>query len=660
MVGKLHFHDQINDGVPSMLEKFQINSERLSKISKQVLLFFVILTILIIGVSVPYGVFAKKYQNRILPNTRIGSLNLGGLTIEQGKNKLDSFIDNVNENGITLELDDKKATLYPIFSSFDGGVAKSIISFEVDKNLEKAFSYGHAENLFSRIKQAAGSSFGDMNFPLTTIIDEKETQDFLREEFSQFEKKSIDAKINITFKDGLPEIKIEEGSNGEELDYAKIINRLRDNLGSLNINKITLTLETKTPTINHPDTAIVEASVNDLLKKLPVTLKYQAKEWLISPNEATTFLVLTKDENGKIVAQADTVKIKNYLQTKISTQIDIEPHNSKFLMVNGKMQEFQGSRDGLKLDTEKNAQTIVAAFNGTGTSTIELATEKLLAITSDNIDSMGINDLLGTGKSNFQGSPNNRRHNIRIGAAAVNGTLIAPGSTFSLLKTLGSVDAKNGYLPELVIKDNKTVPEYGGGLCQVGTTVFRGATETGLPIVERRNHSYRVSYYEPAGTDATIYDPAPDFKFKNDTKNYILIQSKIEGNNLAFEFWGTADGRKVEKTYPTIYNIVKPGPTKIIESDKLKPGEKKCTEKAHNGADAFFDYKVTYPSYFSTSTEPIIKETRFRSHYVPWREVCLVGKETTTPTAPIENKDQATLPIVTPKPSTGSTTVITQ
>ncbi|MCX6800168.1 MAG: VanW family protein, partial [Candidatus Falkowbacteria bacterium] len=137
------------------------------------------------------------------------------------------------------------------------------------------------------------------------------------------------------------------------------------------------------------------------------------------------------------------------------------------------------------------------------------------------------------------------------------------------------------------------------------------------------NHSYRVPYYEPAGTDATIYDPWPDFKFKNDTNKYLLIQTFMEGSSLRFELWGTKDGRVASSTYPVIYNIVQPEPKKIIETADLKPGEEKCTEKAHAGADAYFDYSVVYPNGES-------KERRFKSHYVPWQEVCLFGVATST------------------------------
>ena len=154
--------------------------------------------------------------------------------------------------------------------------------------------------------------------------------------------------------------------------------------------------------------------------------------------------------------------------------------------------------------------------------------------------------------------------------------------------------------------------------------MFRTTLQSGLPITMRRNHSYRVSYYEPAGTDATIYDPWPDYRFVNDTGNYILIQSRIEGDDIYFDFWGLKDGREVEVGAPVIYNIVKPPPTKYIETDELAPGEEKCTEKSHNGANAYFDYKVTYPE--GATTTPVV-ERRFSSYYVPWQAVCLIGKK---------------------------------
>ena len=188
---------------------------------------------------------------------------------------------------------------------------------------------------------------------------------------------------------------------------------------------------------------------------------------------------------------------------------------------------------------------------------------------------------------------------------------------------MGEVSAATGYKPELVIKENKTVPEYGGGLCQVATTIFRAALASGLPITERQNHSYRVSYYEPAGTDATVYNPKPDLRFVNDTGHYILLLGEVSGHTLSFSIWGTKDGRQVTQTKPVIYNIVKPAPKKLIETEDLEPDKLKCIEQAHNGADTYFDYTVTYPNGET-------KSRRFQSHYVPWQEVCLIGKKKET------------------------------
>ena len=132
-----------------------------------------------------------------------------------------------------------------------------------------------------------------------------------------------------------------------------------------------------------------------------------------------------------------------------------------------------------------------------------------------------------------------------------------------------------------------------------------------------------VSYYLEdglPGIDATIYVPRPDVRFINDTGHYILIQSRIEGDYLYFDFWGTKDGRITEKTKPTTWGWIAPPATKYIETTKLAVGTKKCTESAHYGVSASFDYNVTYP-------DGEVKKTTFTSKYKPWQAVCLIGVE---------------------------------
>ena len=323
----------------------------------------------------------------------------------------------------------------------------------------------------------------------------------------------------------------------------------------------------------------------------------------------------------------DLERLTNQVKV-IAKAIDVEPQNAELSMSSGKVAVFEQSRVGKKLDQE---QTIIDIENALisrigDESEIELGkTVKLSVVVtkpevhSEKIESYGLKEMVSTGTTSFFGSPSNRIHNISTGANAIHGTLLAPGEVFSTIGTLGEIDSESGYLEELVIKQNRTVPEFGGGLCQVSTTLFRAALNAGMEIIERKNHKYRVSYYEPpVGMDATIYDPSPDFKFKNNYASHILIQAIVKGNNITFQFFGTKDGRVVEIGTPEVYDFVDPPPPVDIESDTLQPGERVRIERAHKGASAKFHYKVA-------RGEEILQEKDFLSKYIPWQERWLVG-----------------------------------
>jgi vancomycin resistance protein YoaR len=194
--------------------------------------------------------------------------------------------------------------------------------------------------------------------------------------------------------------------------------------------------------------------------------------------------------------------------------------------------------------------------------------------------------LLAHGVSTFGGSPNNRRHNIAVGLEKFKGLIVPPGAAFSFDDNLGPVTAEAGFLPELVIKGSEgTIPELGGGLCQVSTTTFRAAMAAGLPITARRNHAYAVQYYAPQGTDATIYPGSADLKFVNDTPGAILIWSYLQDRNtLVFDFWGTKDDRQVTLHKP-------------VQFDRKTDGSLKATwtrDVTKNGVTTTDVFKSTY------------------------------------------------------------------
>jgi len=280
-----------------------------------------------------------------------------------------------------------------------------------------------------------------------------------------------------------------------------------------------------------------------------------------------------RQEDGfkkKIFVTLDTELVKKSI-TSLAGKVNKDPSDSRFKVLNGKVSLFSLSEKGLKLNETKSLEIIIDSLkNKTAGTKIELPyTETDPVMTADLIDNMGIETLLGEGHSNFRGSPKNRVFNINVATDRFNGILIKPGEEFSFVKVLGEVDGEHGYLPELVIKKDKTEPEFGGGICQVSTTAFRAAIYSGLEITARRNHAYPVSYYNPQGMDSTVYIPRPDLRFKNDTPGYILIQTKITGTELIFQFYGTSDGRKTTVIGPTVLEKNPDGSMKTTFTQKI-------------------------------------------------------------------------------------------
>jgi vancomycin resistance protein YoaR len=117
--------------------------------------------------------------------------------------------------------------------------------------------------------------------------------------------------------------------------------------------------------------------------------------------------------------------------------------------------------------------------------------------------------------------------NVNIGRAAeiVDGTLLEPGETFSLNRTVGERTAENGFTEGFVISDGILREDLGGGVSQLATTLFNGAFFAGLEDVEHKPHSFYIDRY-PVGREATVAWPTVDLRFRNDTDHGVLIETR--------------------------------------------------------------------------------------------------------------------------------------
>lgn len=311
-------------------------------------------------------------------------------------------------------------------------------------------------------------------------------------------------------------------------------------------------------------------------KKIKITGN-EIKEW-IEPYE--------RSYTGKNDLRISSAKINNYLAL-LAPAINKDPVNAKFEMENGRAKIFVGSVPGKQLNIARSENEITQTLIGNKDFAVLVIDEIKPAVSLEKINSLGIKNLLGRGESDYGKSGVSRIKNIKVGIAKFNGLIIKPGEEFSFNRFLGEVDAENGFEPELVIKSGELVKEYGGGICQVSTTLFRAAVLAGLPITERKPHSFPVQYYNPQGFDATIYPGITDLKFINNTLNYILIQSRVSGSKVIFEIYGTDDERKITLDGPHQYD-----------------------QKENGSMKAYFVRKISY-------ADGTKKEERFDSVYKP-------------------------------------------
>jgi len=201
---------------------------------------------------------------------------------------------------------------------------------------------------------------------------------------------------------------------------------------------------------------------------------------------------------------------------------------------------------------------------------------------------------------------------------------------------IGDISLDNGYAEALIIYGNRTIKGVGGGVCQVSTTLFRTVFFGGYPIVERNAHAYRVSYYEQtasggvdpnfAGMDATVFAPVVDFKFVNDTPNWLLMETYVNpsASKITWKFYSTSEGRTVEWNTTGLENVVEAPEPLYEENPELSKGEIKQVDWAADGADVTIFRKVYKDG-------QVYLEDKFSTHYMPWQAIYQYGPGTKIP-----------------------------
>jgi len=562
-------------------------------------------SLIIVALGLPItilGAFLLAYKNRIYPKTWINDINVSGLTIEQAKKAIDGKVQ--TEKGLKLNLTHNN-------QSWEIDLQEINLQIDSQKTAQTAyylFRRSPAKNQFK-------AKYISLEFSLEeSLLDEK-----LATIAAQIYQPAIPTQLSFDQK--TKEVTVSEGKLGKELDaktsrkviFSKIVSFEIDQPADLVVKELN----------NLPSENQIKLAKEQAEKLIGKTIIFSSPQqnFVIEDVQLINFVSFS--------SQWDREKINEYVEV-LTQSINRPAQDALFKFEHGKVTAFKPGQDGFELNQEKAGDLIEQALdeliNGESKSVKELLVRKIdPEIKTPDTNRLGIVDLIGEGESYFSHSITSRIHNVDLASNKLNGILINPGETFSLNKALGDISKATGYREAYIIKEGRTVLGDGGGVCQVSTTLFRAAINTGLPIIERHPHAYRVSYYEQnskPGFDATVFSPTSDLKFKNDTGNYILIQREFDRKNyyLAFQFYGSPDGRKVEISNIKLWGTVPPPEDLYIDDPSLPPGVIKQIDFKSWGAKAAFDWKVT-------NNGNTLHEKTFYSAYQPWRAIFLRGVE---------------------------------
>lgn len=170
--------------------------------------------------------------------------------------------------------------------------------------------------------------------------------------------------------------------------------------------------------------------------------------------------------------------------------------------------------------------------------------------------------------------------NIKLAASIISGSVVMPGEVFSQNAIAGPYTEEKGYKEGEMFLGGKIVLDFGGGVCNVSTTLYNTSIASDLEIVERHNHSMPVPYV-PYGQDAAVAYGYKDFKFKNTTDDPILIWAELIGNRLYIGFYGTEVGPKVTWEHETIREVKTT--TKYRINPNLNEGEENILVNGMDG-----------------------------------------------------------------------------
>ncbi len=553
---------------------------RSGTIATALLAFIFGLVILTVGGGLFY--LDRSYAGKIYPNITIQGIAIGEMTPQQAEAALRARYGTFLDRPATITYDGKSWT--PTLGELG-------MQFDFAGAINQAYQAGRGHGMYNNVREVAAIWQNGLDLPLRISYDEQQTQQYVTALAQTIDSAPADAELQING----TSVTTKPAQIGYQLLLNQVVDELSAGLQSFQPTTVQMQVRELLPRLADAPVQAAATQIQSILStSIELTLDKNSYTW--QPSDIAKLVHTTRmvaDSGDSVSVQIDVYAIERQIR-QIADATEIPGTRPRVAWNNGNLKITKAGNNGWRIDEGRARELIVTGLNG-GPRAIELPMrETMPPVNETNLNQLGITDLVSVGKSDFTGSAGYRIHNIGIGMNILNGILIAPGEEFSFNQNIGEIDATNGFVEGSAIVQNRTQLEFGGGICQDSTTIFRAAFWAGLPVTERWGHSFYINWYDKyglgsfgngPGLDATIFTGGPDLKFLNDTGAWLLLQTWSDPKSGAaqVELYGTKLNRHVELTQ-RVYNRLPAPANPVFVVDAEQPaGRVKQSDRSRGG-----------------------------------------------------------------------------
>lgn len=563
-------------------------------------------------------------DGRFLLGVRLLGADVSALRAEEGDGLINARLAHFAQRGLTLRSEGREFYRQP------GEMGYRI---DVPATLERALAVGREGSLVERLDLQWQALWHGQEVAPVLAGGEGPARAALADLAASLDQPAQDAALRL---DG-QRLELVAARQGRRLDQETTRRLIEARLLSLSEEAIDLPMTVDLPRIVEADLAPVrDRALARAAQGIPIhyvkrdwtwkdgpVAQDREIQWSLKGTDLLAVVMVRNDERQgapRPVLAINAEKAKPLLD-RLAREVEQEPRDVRFEWREGRLQPLVTSRNGHVLERPAALAALEAAL-ASGEGRVELpVTVTKAKVAMEDAPGLGLRELVVERSTPYAGGSPERNHNVELGARRIHGIVIPPGSTFSFLDAVGDISLDTGFQMGFAIVEKETVPDAGGGICQVSTTLFQSAFYGGYSILDRWAHAYRIRRYEQplVGLDSTVYGPTLDLKFRNDTAEHLLIQARTDGERLSVSLVGTKPQWDVRIEGPFLSNVV-PADRAIVreETPALARGRQYWVEQAEDGVTVGVKRTVVQGG-------QVLRQAVFTSEYRPQRNVLLIG-----------------------------------